>query len=258
MASVGRDLRNGRWLARWRDPAGRQHKKSFRRKIDAQRWLDQMQAEMHRGQYIDPAGAKLRVGTFAESWAAGLGHLKPSTRERYRGIVRKHIVPTWGTWPLGSVAHSDVATWLAELSDSGLRPGTVRQVHRVLSLILDAAVQDGRIGRNPAAGGTAPAPRTQRAQVPHRRPGGQAGGCGRSLGADGPRAVVHGSPVRRAGGAQGQAGGLRAAASTGGRERDGGRRPVGVVDAEDTRNQVGPGATVAHRAARGGLRRQER
>ena len=152
MASVGRDPRDGKWLARWRDPAGRQHKKSFRRKIDAQRWLDQMQAEMHRGQYIDPAGAKLRVGTFAESWAAGLGHLKPSTRERYRGIVRKHIVPTWGTWPLGSVAHSDVATWLAELSNLGLRPGTVRQVHRVLSLILDAAVQDGRIGRNPAAG----------------------------------------------------------------------------------------------------------
>lgn len=152
MASVGKDPRDGRWLARWRDPAGRQHKKSFRRKIDAQRWMDQMQAEMHRGQYIDPAGAKLRVGTYADSWAAGLGHLKPSTRARYRGIVGKHVVPTWGTWPLGSVAHSDVATWLAELSESGLRPGTVRQVHRVLSLILDAAVQDGRIGRNPAAG----------------------------------------------------------------------------------------------------------
>ena len=53
---------------------------------------------------------------------------------------------------MGSVAHSDVATWLAELSAPGLRPGTVRQVHRVLSLILDAAVLDGRIGRNPALG----------------------------------------------------------------------------------------------------------
>ncbi len=152
MASVGRDLRNGRWLARWRDPTGRQHKKSFRRRIDAQRWLDQMLAEMHRGQYIDPAASKLRVAAFAESWASGLGHLKPSTRERYRSIVRRHIVPTWAAWPLGAVAHSDVATWLAELSASGLRPGSVRHIHRVLSLILDAAVQDGRIGRNPAAG----------------------------------------------------------------------------------------------------------
>ena len=43
-------------------------------------------------------------------------------------------------------------TWLAEVSDSGLLPGTVRQVHQVLSLIFDAAVQDGRIGRNPEVG----------------------------------------------------------------------------------------------------------
>ncbi len=85
VASVGRDPRDGTWLARWRDPAGRQHKKSFRRKIDAQRWLDQLQAEMHRGQYIDPAGAKLRVGAFAESWAAGLGHLN---RRRGSAIAR--------------------------------------------------------------------------------------------------------------------------------------------------------------------------
>ncbi|MEO7069369.1 MAG: hypothetical protein ABI131_02645 [Nostocoides sp.] len=109
-----------------------------------------------RGQYIDPAGAKLRVGTYAQSWAEGLGHLKPSTRARYQSIVGKHVVPVWGAWPLGAVAPSDVATWLAELSASGLRPGSVRHIHRVLSLILDAAVQDGRIGRNPAAGARLP------------------------------------------------------------------------------------------------------
>ena len=73
-----------------------------------------------------------------------------STAERYRSVVRHHIVPTWGTWRLGSIAHSDVAAWVASLSDQGLRPGSVRQIHRVLSLIMDAAVLDGRIGRNPA------------------------------------------------------------------------------------------------------------
>ncbi|MGL5828804.1 MAG: tyrosine-type recombinase/integrase, partial [Angustibacter sp.] len=78
--------------------------------------------------------------------------MKASTRARYQRIVRKHIVPTWGDWPLGAVSHSDVASGLSELSTAGLRPGTVRQVHRVLSLILDAAVRDGRIGQNPAAG----------------------------------------------------------------------------------------------------------
>jgi hypothetical protein len=42
MASVERDIRNDSWLARWRDPGGRSHKKSFARKADAQRFLDQL------------------------------------------------------------------------------------------------------------------------------------------------------------------------------------------------------------------------
>ncbi len=45
---------------------------------------------------------------------------------------------------------SDVTAWVAELVESDRRPGTVRRIHRVLSLVLDAAVDDGLIGQNPA------------------------------------------------------------------------------------------------------------
>lgn len=152
MAQVERDGRDGHWLARWRDPSGRQRKKSFARRVDAQRWLDQHLAEMHRGTYIDPAGARLVVGLIAQEWTAGLVHLKPSTATRYRGIVARHIVPTWGQWKLGAVGRLDVERWVTELSGSGLRPASVRQVHRVFSLILDSAVAHARIARNPAAG----------------------------------------------------------------------------------------------------------
>nr|WP_239579134.1 site-specific integrase [Microlunatus panaciterrae] len=83
---------------------------------------------------------------------AGQGHLKPSTAYRYQGIVKQHIVTYWGSWTLASVNHSDVATWLAGLSAAGLRPGSVRQIHRVFAMIMNAAVVDGRIGRSPAEG----------------------------------------------------------------------------------------------------------
>ena len=152
MAQVQRDRRDGRWLARWRDPAGRQRKKSFDRKVDAQRWLDQHLAEMHRGQYIDPAGSRMSVGPLAEEWAGGLVHLKPSTAARYRNIVSRHVIPTWGEWRLGAIGRQDVESWVAALVSRGLRPSSVRQTHRVLSLILGSAVAHGRIGRNPAAG----------------------------------------------------------------------------------------------------------
>ncbi|HET8766745.1 MAG TPA: site-specific integrase [Pedococcus sp.] len=152
MASITKDSRNGRWLARWRDPQHRQRKKSFGRKVDAERFLAALLAEMNRGNYLDPAAGKVTVGEFATVWVAGLSHLKESTAERYRGIVRNHVVPKWGSTRLSNVAPSDVAAWIGELTERGASPSTVRQVHRVFSLIMDLALRDGRIGRNPAVG----------------------------------------------------------------------------------------------------------
>ncbi|MEJ7707703.1 MAG: tyrosine-type recombinase/integrase [Nocardioidaceae bacterium] len=59
--------------------------------------------------------------------------------------------------PLSAVAHADVSAWTASLVSSGLAPSTVRQTHRVLSLVLGLAVRDGRMPRNPADGAPLPA-----------------------------------------------------------------------------------------------------
>jgi integrase len=162
MAGVAKDPRDGRWLARWRDPGGKQRKKSFDRKVDAQRWLDQMRADAHRGQYIDPRAGTVRVGDLARTWAGGLSHLKESTAATYRGIVKVHILPAFGTRQLDEVRRSDVQAWVEGMSKNGKAPGTVRQSHRALSLILDTAVDDGRIARNPAHG--VKLPRQRRAE----------------------------------------------------------------------------------------------
>ena len=152
MASIDRDKRNSSWVARWRDPAGRQRSKSFRRKVDAQRFLSETAARMHRGDYIDPRAGGLPVGEWVTTWVAAQVHLKASTHQRYRGIVRTHIVPEWGRWKLSAVAPSDVREWAASLLDQGQSPSSIRQIVRVLSLAFDAAVMDGRIARNPVKG----------------------------------------------------------------------------------------------------------
>lgn len=153
MARVTKDSRDGRWLARWRDPDGRQRKKSFGRKNEAERFLVALTAGQHRGVYIDPQADKVTVGVWAERWEAGLSHLKVSTATRYRGIVNKYVLPRWDRWPVSAVTHTDVAAWISDLSTTGgLAPGSVRQVHRVLSLVLDLAVRDGQLARNPASG----------------------------------------------------------------------------------------------------------
>ena len=152
MASVSRNPRGSGWQARWRDPGGRQRKKNFSRKVDAQRWLDQMQAERHRGQYIDPVAGKVRIRDVGEGWARGLTHLKVSTATRYRGLLNRHILPRFGSWAVADLRHTDVRDWVDDLSTSGLSAGSVRQAHRVLSLILAEALKDGRISRNAASG----------------------------------------------------------------------------------------------------------
>ena len=90
-------------------------------------------------------------------------------RARYEGIVSRHIVPVWGTVRLGDVSHTDVAARVAALSADGLVGSTVRYIHRVLSLVLDLAVKDGRLARNPADGVRLPRAPSQTKHFPSHR-----------------------------------------------------------------------------------------
>lgn len=153
MASIEKRTRNGqlRWYVRYRDPDGRQRTKTFDRKGDAEKYLTTTESAKLTGNWLDPALGKLKTGEWAERWLEGQVHLKPSTAERYAGIVREHIMPRWAGVRLADVSHSDVQRWVSELA-AIRQPATVRKVHRVLSRILAAAVKDGRLARNAAAG----------------------------------------------------------------------------------------------------------
>ena len=161
MASVERRTRNDRtrWYVRYRDPSGEQRTKTFDRRIDAERYLTGIESSKLSGSYVDPARSRVTVGEWTDRWLAGQAHLKPTTRERYESIVRKHIRPRWGTTKLADVAHADIQTWVTKLCRSA-EPATVRKIPRVPSLLLTLAVKDGRLIRNPAADINLPRPRT--------------------------------------------------------------------------------------------------
>jgi integrase len=152
VASIEKRLRGGRsrWYVRYRDPQGKQRTKTFDRKIDAERHLTSVEAAKLVGTYIDPAAGRLTIRDWSTKWLAGQTHLKPSTRERYAGILREHIWPRWGATRLGEISHGGVQAWVSEVSATR-SAATTRKVHRVLSLSLDAAVKDGRLVRNPAS-----------------------------------------------------------------------------------------------------------
>lgn len=142
---------NGQWRARYRDVAGREHARHFARKVDATRWLDSVTAAVETGTYVDPRAASCTLGEYADTWLSRQVQLKPSTRSRYTAIVRTHIRPAFGAVPLAKIERSAVAAWVTELVDAGLAPPTVRHAHRILHMILNTAVDDGRLIRNPAS-----------------------------------------------------------------------------------------------------------
>ena len=153
MASIEKRMRSGQtsWRAHYRTPAGAQRNRTFARKVDAERFLASIENAKVTGTYVDPALAKVTVGEWAELWLSGQAHLKPTTRSRYAGILRTHVHPRWDRVKLANVSHGDVQAWVTELARHR-SPATVRKIHRVLSLILDMAVKDGRLARNVAGG----------------------------------------------------------------------------------------------------------
>jgi len=161
MASIAKRP-DGRWRARYRDAQHREHSRHFRRKIDAQRWLDSVTTAISTGTYTDPARAKATIGELATPWLAGKINLKPTTRARYEDAYRVHIAPRWADAPLDGITYADIQAWLAELSASGLSGASVRKIHLVLSGVLGAAVRDRRIPANPASGCALPPLGTKR------------------------------------------------------------------------------------------------
>src|SRR4051794_12525684 len=92
MASVSRRMdRGGKWWARYRDPAGKQHAKMFDRKVDAERWVDSVRGDLSRGTYIDPGAGRQTFGDYARAWQAAQVH-RDTTAAQVESHLRNHVL----------------------------------------------------------------------------------------------------------------------------------------------------------------------
>jgi integrase len=148
-----------RYRVRYRDPAGRERAKSFARKVDAERFLRHIEADLVRGQWVDPNHGRMTVGELADRWFATTATLKPKTREDYRSLLDNHVLPAFGYRPVALIDTLTVRGWLAGLVSGGLSASRAKHAYYVLFAVLEAAIQAGALLRNPAAG----------VRVPHSR-----------------------------------------------------------------------------------------
>jgi integrase len=145
------------WRAGYRGPDGREHSKAFERKVDAERWLRTELQKQDLGIWVDPEAGSISVEEWSAIWMSGRVGLTEKTRAGYQGILNSRVLPSFGAVPLKKMARTAVSIWVSEMSAEGLSSSRVRNCFNVLAACLDAAVNEGLIGRNPARGVELPA-----------------------------------------------------------------------------------------------------
>ncbi|NEC92622.1 tyrosine-type recombinase/integrase [Streptomyces sp. SID12501] len=141
-----------RYRARYVGPDGTEKSKSFpdRQKRLAEQWLANIEADMSRGQYVDPRAAKTTFQQFTEKWLTTLG-ADPNTLESMNSQLRRHAFPHIGSRPLGSFQPGHIREWVSVLEQNGVPGSYGRAIYANVRAALSAAVDDGHLSRNPCS-----------------------------------------------------------------------------------------------------------
>jgi integrase len=144
-----RQLPSGRWQARYPGPDGvdRPAPYTFATKKEADRWLVLQEAEIRRGDWMDPDAGKVPFEVYAKSWIDDRV-LKPRTEGLYRSLLKNHLAPMFGNLNVCDIKEADVRRWRKErLGVVG--QSTVAKAYQLLKSIMNTAVEDELIRKNP-------------------------------------------------------------------------------------------------------------
>ena len=155
---------NGKWRARYRDGAGKEHARHFDRKTDGQTWLDEQTTKLGTGTHVAPRLARTTVAEWCDMWLEGYGTRRASTVRQARVHVAR-IKSAFGGYQLGDVRPSQVRAWCASMKAEGLEDSYVYALHSRLSQIYDDAIEDGLVAKSPCSRKTSPPAGKQRPYV---------------------------------------------------------------------------------------------
>ena len=137
------------WRVRyWKDDGTLGSVSGFPTKTAADQHACDMETDQRAGTFIDPAAGKTTVADWVEQWLPALD-VSIRTEEGYRGNLRNHILPRWGSTALSTVSGIQVAAWTKELRRRPLAPATVSSILKLFTMIMADAVAERLIAYNP-------------------------------------------------------------------------------------------------------------
>ena len=156
------------YLVRFRTVDGKERSKQFKRKREADAFVNIVEVDRMNGALVDPRLGRMTVDEWWRQWWPTVTNLRLSTRARDAQFYKSHVKPTFGDTPLAKLDRTSLRTWVAELGSptgSHLAPATIHKVVQVLNKLVSTAVEDRLIQNNPVA--KLPLPKIERSEMRH-------------------------------------------------------------------------------------------
>ena len=147
----GVSKRNNGWQARV-NINGREISKQFDTQDEAARWKSEQQRAHKRGEWLDPDLSKITFREWSALWLKAKNDIQPSTMRNYVSRLEIHLLPAFGKYRLTELTNNQIGQWVANQYKSGTGAVTLKQCMGLMKLILNSAIYDGRLARNPAQG----------------------------------------------------------------------------------------------------------
>lgn len=141
------------WRAMYRYE-GKEVSRHFARQVDAHKWLDEVTADIVKDEYVAPDDARMTVNAWCDRWLVTQRGNRESTQRQAKSDLER-IRAQFGDLALKDVRPSMVKAWLGEmLQGEQLAASTVSKYRRRLSQLMNAAVEDRLLARNPVTRAT--------------------------------------------------------------------------------------------------------
>jgi integrase len=114
----------------------------------ADAYAGDMETDQRRKIWIDPADSQTTLHAWVERWFPAQD-LDPRTLDNYGSYLRCHLLPRFGTTPLGEITALDIDLWAKEATEAGYATATIASWTKLLSMILTDAVDQHLIPTNP-------------------------------------------------------------------------------------------------------------
>ncbi|MGK5681350.1 tyrosine-type recombinase/integrase [Actinoplanes sp. URMC 104] len=146
-----RKLPSGRFQARYQDPDGvdRPAPSTFATKTDADRWLNKIEADILSGEWRNPDAGRIALGGYLLTWIDHRPNLRPRTVQLYRWLYKRYLANEFSGVMIADITPSRVRAWRAGLLAEGTSATMAAKAYRLLHAVLNTALDDELIRRNP-------------------------------------------------------------------------------------------------------------